>query len=189
MKRPHLLFRRRAAAAAALGLLAFVVAELFGNVAHTQTAKAIKIIVPYPAGGNTDALARLLAEQISRAHGTTMLIENRPGAGTDIGTEVASRAAPDGNTLLIVGAAFAVRPHLRKLNYDPLARFAPVCHLTSTPYVIAVHSASPYRTLADLMIGARAKPGELTLAGVGPGSNVDIAFVKLKRAAGVDMTF
>jgi tripartite-type tricarboxylate transporter receptor subunit TctC len=131
----------------------------------------------------------VLAEKIGRAQGATMVVENRPGASTDIGTEVASRAVPDGNTLLIVGAAFVVRAHLRSLSYDPLASFDPICHLTTTPHVIAVNGASPYRTLADLVSAARAKPGELTLAAVGPGSPGEIAFEMLKRAADVNMTF
>ena len=170
--------------------LCFAVALLAptGHVASAQTARTIKIVVPFPAGGVADILARLLAEQIGRARGPTIIVENRPGAGAVIGTEAVSRAAPDGNTLLITSPAFVINPHLRKLNYDPLISFEPICHLTSTPTVIVVNSASSYRTLADLLDAARANPGALTVASV-PAGVTQIAFEMLRRAADVNMTF
>src|SRR4029077_11136594 len=128
-------------------------------------------------------------EQVGRTRGATMVIENRPGAGGTIGTEAASRSAPDGNTILIHTNAFVIDPHLKKLNYDPLASFEPICHLVSSPLIMVVNSASPYRTLADLFAAARARPGELTLASIGPATATQIAFEMLKRAANVDVTF
>jgi tripartite-type tricarboxylate transporter receptor subunit TctC len=107
--------------------LAVLLVALSGHNAWSQTAKTIKIIVPFPPGGPTDTVARLLAEQIGRVQGPTMLIENRPGAASVIGTEAAARAAPDGNTLLVTAPAFVINPHLRKLNYDPLTSFEPIC--------------------------------------------------------------
>ena len=145
--------------------------------------------MPCAPGGVTDVLARLLAEEIGRVRGPTMLVENRPGAGGAIGTEAASRAAPDGNTLLINTSDMLVIPHLRKLNYEPLKSFEPICYLTSVPDVIVVNSASPYRSLADLFDAARARPGVLTLASVGPASVFDISAEMLKRAAHVNMTY
>jgi tripartite-type tricarboxylate transporter receptor subunit TctC len=100
-----------------------------------------------------------------------------------------SRAAPDGNTLLMAFPDLLIASHLRKLNYDPLTSFEPICNLVSYPTVIAVNSASPYRTLADLLDAARAKPGELALASIGPATVYQIAIESLKRAAKVDMTF
>jgi tripartite-type tricarboxylate transporter receptor subunit TctC len=117
-----------------------------------------------------------------------MLIKNRPGVANIIGTEAVSRAAPDGNTLLVIAPAFVINPHVRKLNYHPLTSFEPICYLVQTPTVFLVNSASPYRTLADLMNAARAKPGELTLAVTGPATLVQIAFEKLKRAANANMS-
>jgi Tripartite tricarboxylate transporter family receptor len=108
-----------------------------------------------------------------------MVIENRPGAAGIIGTEAVSHAAPDGNTLLLITPTFVLNPHLRKLNYDPLTSFGSICYLVRTPTVIVVNSASPYRTLADLMNAARAKPGELTLAATGPATPAQIAFEML----------
>jgi tripartite-type tricarboxylate transporter receptor subunit TctC len=162
---------------------------LCGRAAWSQTPRTIKIVVPFAAGGGTDAVARLLAEQIGRSQGVTMLIENRPGAGSVIGTEAVSRTAPDGNTLLITTSDFLIGPHLRKLNYSPLTSFEPICYLVDSPLLIVVSSASPYGTLADLLSAARAKPGELTLASNGPATAYQIAFETLKRTAKVEMTF
>jgi len=116
------------------------------------------------------------------------VVENRPGAGTIIGTEAAARAAPDGNTLLLTASGVIITPHLRKVNYDPLAGFAPICRLTSTPLVLVVNGASPYRTLAEFLDAARARPGTLTVAGV-PATISQIAFEMLKRDAKVDLAF
>jgi Tripartite tricarboxylate transporter family receptor len=110
----------------------------------------------------------------------------RAGAGSIIGTEAVSHAAPDGNTLLIINPTFVMNPHLRKVNYDPVTSFEPICYLVNAPTVIVVNSASPYRTLADLLDSARARPGDLTLAGSGL---FYIAFEMLKRAANLNMTF
>jgi tripartite-type tricarboxylate transporter receptor subunit TctC len=151
--------------------------------------RTIKIVVPFPPGGAVDLLARLLADQVSRAQGLTLVVENRPGAASVMGTETVSRAAPDGNTLLVPANSFIINAFLKKISYDPLASFEPVCNLVRSPHVLAVNSASPYRNLADLFAAARAKPGELTLASAGPASAQHIAFELLKRRADVDMTF
>jgi tripartite-type tricarboxylate transporter receptor subunit TctC len=172
-----------------MALVAALLLSLAGGSAWSQTNRTIKIVVAVPPGGNTDIVARVLADQIGRAHGPAMVIENRPGAGSAIATEAVARAAPDGNTLLIAGNSFVVNPHLRKVNYDPLASFEPICYLVTSPTVIVVNAASPYRTLTDLINAARAKPGDLTLASVGPGSAAHIAIEILKRAADVNLTF
>ena len=118
-----------------------------------------------------------------------MIVENLPGAGTLIATEAAARAAPDGNTLLITSPPFVINTHLRKLNYDPLTSFEPICDLLHTPTFIVVNSTSPYRTLADLLDAAREKPGDLSLASIGPATTTHMAFEMLTRAANVNMTF
>jgi len=173
---------RATAVSGALVLLAF------GQSALSQTG-TIKIVNPYPPGGTADILARLVGEQVGRTQGVTMVVENRPGGGTVIGTEAAARAAPDGNTLLITSVAFIINPHLRKLNYDPATSFEPICNLVQSPQVIVVNSGSPYRTMADLTSAARAKPGQLTFASTGPASPSHVAFEMLKRAAGLEMIY
>ena len=160
----------------------------FGQSALSQTA-TVKIVNPYPPGGTADIVARVLGEQIGRTQGVTMMIENRPGGGTVIGTEAAARAAPDGNTLLITSVVFVINPHLRKLNYDPMTSFEPICNLVQSPQVIVVNSSSPYRTMADLTSAARARPGQLTFASTGPASPSHVAFEMLKRVAGLDMIY
>ena len=189
MRLPRRRFLQHGVETAARCIVSAVVIALSACSASAQTSRTIKIIVPYPAGGVADILARTLADQIGRMQGTTMVIEDRPGASGDIGTEAASRAAPDGKTLVIFGNPQVISPHLRKLSYDPLTSFEPICQLTTTPAVIAVNSRSAFRTLADLLDAARAKPGDLTLASIGPASATHIAFEALKRAAKVDMTF
>ena len=159
------------------------------NPGWSQAARTIRLVVTVAPGGAIDLLARVLAEQVGQSNSITIVIENRPGAGTMIGTEAVSRAAPDGNTVMMTDPSFVVTPHLRKVNYDPLTSFEPICSLTDVPEVIAVNSRSPYRTLAQLLDAARSRPGELTLAAPGPGTVFHLGVEKLKRAANVDMTF
>ena len=182
-------FLHFARGAVALAAFSASLLTLTGPAAWSQAARTIRIVVALPPGGAGDILARLLAEQVGRAQGFSMVIENRPGAANIIGTEAVSHAAADGNTLLLITAAFVLNPYLRKLSYDPFTSFEPICYLARTPTVIFVNAASPYRTLADLMNAARAKPGELTLAATGPATPAQIAFEMLKRAANVNMTF
>ena len=113
--------------AASAGALLIVFAPLFFSLGAWSQTGPIKIIVPAPAGGVADVLTRLLGEQIRRSQGRTMVIENRPGATTVIGTEAVARATSDGTTLLVnAPPAFVIIPHLRRLNYDPLTSFEPV---------------------------------------------------------------
>jgi tripartite-type tricarboxylate transporter receptor subunit TctC len=178
--------------AAGISTLTALLAILIVPASHgawSQSAKTIKIIVPLAPGGGADILARILAEHIGRTQRIGVVVENRAGAGSVIGSEAVSRAVPDGNTLLINTPNLVIGAHLRKLTYDPLTSFEPICELVNSPTVIAVNVASPYRTLADLLSAARAQPGNLTLASVGPGTTLHIASEKLKRATNVNMTY
>jgi tripartite-type tricarboxylate transporter receptor subunit TctC len=175
--------------AAAVGLAAAFFLVSTGENVRSQALKTIRTIVPYAPGGVADIVARIVAEQIGRASGPTLVVENRPGAGGAVGTEAVARAAPDGNTILVVSTPFIIDPLLRKLGYDPLTSFEPICYLVSAPTVIVVNSASPYRTLAQMLDDARAKPGQITMASIGPASSFQLGFEMLKRAAKVDMTF
>jgi tripartite-type tricarboxylate transporter receptor subunit TctC len=175
--------RERLAAAACAGLFA-------AGLASSASAQSgtIRIIVPLPAGGGVDVVARELAEQVGQAQGATFVVENRPGAGTMIGTEVAARAVPDGNTLLVVPNSFLVAPQLHKANYDPIASFAPICSLVATPTVLAVNKSSPYRTFGDLVAAAQAGPGKLTV-GSGGGAALQVNFEMLQQATHIRTTF
>jgi tripartite-type tricarboxylate transporter receptor subunit TctC len=170
-------------------LLALLIVVSFAQGAWSQTPGSFKIVVPYPPASGPDILSRLMAEQIGRAQGgPTVVVENRPGGGTLIGTEAVARAAPDGGTVLLVANSFVVNPALKKLSYDPVTSFEPVCYLAATPIILVVNGASPYRSVGDLIAAARAKPGELSLAAA-PASSLQIAFEVLKRAANINMTF
>jgi tripartite-type tricarboxylate transporter receptor subunit TctC len=170
-------------------VVAAVLLTLFGYATWPETLRAITIVVPLPPGGAGDSVARLLAEEVGRVQGAKLIVENRPGAGSIIGTTDVARAAPDGNTLLLNAPYLLIAPQVKQVNYDPLTSFEPVCYLVSSPGVIVVNSASPYKTLADFLNAARAKPGELTLASVGPATAQHIGFERLKRAANVDITY
>jgi tripartite-type tricarboxylate transporter receptor subunit TctC len=188
MKHPGRQFLHLAAGAGALAVIAAIPIAQVERSASAQT-QTIKIIVPFAAGGAADFLGRVVAEQVGRTGGPTVVVENRPGAGTAVGAESASRAAPDGRTLLLNTKELIIIPHLRKVDYDPLTSFASLCMLASSPTVISVNDASAYHSLADLLDAARAKPVALTLASSGPASPFQIGFETLKRRAGVDITF
>ena len=156
---------------------------------RSQSARTLRIVVASQPGGVNDILARLLGEQIARQQGLTSVTDNRPGAGEAIGTESVARAPPDGNTLLMAANPFVINPHMRKVGYDPLTSFEPICYLVSAPTVLSVNATSPYRTLADLLDAARSRPGTVTLASIGPGSPFHLGFEVLRRGAKVEMTF
>jgi tripartite-type tricarboxylate transporter receptor subunit TctC len=159
------------------------------NSVSAQTSRTIKIIVPSTPGGGSDTIARIMADHISRAYSQSMVVENRPGASNTIGTEVVARSAPDGNTLVITTPEFVINAHLRKLSYDPLTSFEPICYLVQSPQLIVVNITSPYQTLKDLLDAARAKPGEITMASAGPASSPHIAIETIKRATGVNINY
>lgn len=170
-------------------IAAAIVLATAATAAWPQSGRTIRLILPFPPGGPADAMARVLADQIGASGGPTMVVESHPGASTEIGTELVSRAAPDGDTLGIISNSFITLPHLRTLKYDPLTDFVPICELASFPPLIVVNRQSPYKTLADLIDAAHAQPGVPTLASIGPGSSSQIAFEMLKLAAKANITF
>ena len=172
-----------------IALAAVLLLASAGPSAWSQATGPIKIVVPYTPGSGPDILSRLMAEQIGRAQRPTVVVENRPGGGTVIGTEAVERAEPDGRTVLLVANSFVINPPLQRASYDPSRNFEPVCYLAATPMVLVVLGSSPYRTLNDLITAARAKPGELAFASGGPGSSLHIAIEVLKRAANLNITY
>lgn len=187
MKLFPLKFSHLAAGAAALVFFSISLFAVSDLGARAQAIRTIKLIVPFPPGGAIDVLARVVAEEVGQLQGRTIVIENRPGAGSEIGTVAVSRSVPDGNTLLMGSIATITLPHLRKVNYD-LADLEPICNLASTPTVIVVNKNSGYQTLDDLFRAARDKPGELTY-GSAPGSVLHIGFEMLAHVANIQMTF
>jgi tripartite-type tricarboxylate transporter receptor subunit TctC len=160
-----------------------------GHPAWSQGARTIRVIISVPPGGSIDLLVRILADHISTAKGQSIIVESRPGAGGVIAAEAVARAPPDGTTLLVNNNGMIISSILRKVNYDPQASFEPICYLVTTPQVIVVHHTSPYRTLAELVDAARARPGELSIASVGPNTTQHIGIERFKRLAQVDLTY
>src|SRR5215468_569713 len=172
----------------ALALLSLAIATP-DHPAWPQAARTIRIVISVPPGGSIDLLARILADFVSSTKGQSIIVESRPGAGGIIAAEAAARAPPDGNTLLINNNGMIINSILRKVNYDPQASFEPICYLVTTPQVIVVHHTSPYRTLAELVDAARAKPGELSIASVGPNTTQHIGIERFKRLAQAELTY
>ncbi|HYZ33516.1 MAG TPA: tripartite tricarboxylate transporter substrate binding protein [Crenalkalicoccus sp.] len=178
-RRPLLSRRRALGMGLALGLPALARAESY-------PARVIRIIVPYPAGGGYDTTARLLADGLSRELGQPVVIENRSGANGTLGMEAAWRAAPDGYTLALSGAAVLTTvPHLRRLAYEPLG-FAHIARLVRMPYVIAVRRDLPARTLPEFIALARQNP--LTYGATGAGSSQHLAGELFNQTAGTRLT-
>jgi len=157
---------------------------------HGWPDKPIRLVVPGGVGGVTDVRARWLAEQLGPALHQPVIVENRPGAGGNIGTELAAHSAPDGYTLVIVHqGTMAMNPHLyARTGYDPLADFVPITRIGVGPLVLAVNPAVPARTVGELVALAKAKPGQLTFGSPGVGTPPHIAGELFKRMAGIDIT-
>jgi tripartite-type tricarboxylate transporter receptor subunit TctC len=150
--------------------------------------KSIRVIVPFAAGGGLDLTARVIGQKITERWGQNFVIDTRPGAATIVGTEIASRAVPDGYTLLMITTTFAINPTLyKKLPYDPFKDFTPITQLNSQPNVIVVSASFQASTVKDLIALAKAKQGELTFASPGAGSAPHLSGELFKRMAGVQM--
>ena len=133
--------------------------------AQDYPARAVRIVVPFPAGGTTDVVARAVAPPLSKAVGQSVIVENRPGANTVIGAELVVRAPADGHTVLFMAPSFTINPFVQaKLPFDPLKDFAGVTRLVYNPLIICVHPSLPVKTTKELVALARARPGELTWA-------------------------
>jgi len=165
-----------------LGLLAAIAAS-----AQDWPAKSVRFIVPYPPGGGTDVIARIVQHSLSEALGQTIVIENRGGAGGALGTEQAAHAAPDGYTFLFTLSSHTINPLLYKLNYDVERDFTGVTLIVSVPQIIATQPGSPIKSMQDVVAMAKAKPGSLNFASVGNGTPAHIAGELLKLKTGIDI--
>ena len=171
--------------AAALVAAAWVQGSALGQDFPTRL---VRIIVPYAPGGGTDITSRIVQERTVALLGQPLIIENRAGAGTLIGTQVVANAAPDGYTLGVMDPAFVTNPQLMSdARYDPLKDFAPVSLLTVTPLILIVPSSFPARTVKELIDYARANPGKLNFGSPGSGSGGHLAIEQFRHAFGLQM--
>ncbi|MBA4178247.1 MAG: tripartite tricarboxylate transporter substrate binding protein [Leptothrix sp. (in: Bacteria)] len=172
-------------AALALGLMP----GLAGAAARTYPDRPIRLIVPFPAGGGADSLARTVMPKVAQALGQAIVIENKAGAGGNIGAEAAAQAAPDGYTLFYgTNGTQAINPALYgKLRFDPVKDFAPVSRLTEIATMVIVNPQLPVRSAAELIAYARAHPGKLNYASAGNGTTSHLAAEMFKAQAGLDI--
>jgi tripartite-type tricarboxylate transporter receptor subunit TctC len=171
--------------------VAAVAAVLLANSAFAQSnfpAKAVHIYVPYPAGGGVDILTRTLGDVVSKQWGQSVLVENRPGAGGVIASQALVQSPPDGYTLIMVASGHPANPFLySKLPYDTFRDFTPISLLASSPNILLVRADSPYKTLADVIAAAKAKPGSLSVAHAGSGTSTHLALELLKSLTRIDL--
>jgi tripartite-type tricarboxylate transporter receptor subunit TctC len=171
-------------------LLGAVAALPWAIAADTYPTKPIRLIVPFPPGGPADALARVVSEKMTASLGKPVVVENRPGAGGNIGMEIGAKAAPDGYTLVLAPAGnLTVNPSLyRSVPYDVGRDFAPITVLATVPNILVVHPSVPAKTVTELVQYAKAHPGELNFSSPGNGSGAHLAGELLKSMAAIDMT-
>ena len=171
------------------GALAMTLFTTVPALAETWPSKPLRFIVPFPPGGSLDQIARRVQPLLQKEFGQTVIIENKPGASGSIGTAVAATAAPDGYTVLLVFDTHAVNQTLiQGLAYDTLRDFAPVMKIGWSPMLLGTHDASPYKTFADLVAAAKAKPGTVPYGTIGQGSLAHLAMSQIGNDLGVTWT-
>src|SRR5882724_5810858 len=182
MKLPRRQFLHLAAGAAALPAVSYIA------WAQAYPTRPVRIIVPYPAGGTSDISARLIGQWLSERLGQQFVIENRPGAGTNLGTEAVVRASADGTTLLLVTAANAINATLNgKLNFVFLRDIVPVGAIIRVVNVLEVHPSLPVNSVPELIAYAKANPGKLNYASAGTGSPAHVSAELFKMMTGINM--
>jgi tripartite-type tricarboxylate transporter receptor subunit TctC len=156
--------------------------------AQAQDARPLRLIVPFPPGPGVDLIARTLATPLAQTLGRAIVVDNRPGAGSVIGTELAARAPADGNTLVFVNLAYAINAAmLARLPYDPLRDLSPVTVVATQPHILVVNPALPVKSVRDLVALAKSRPGELTYASSGNGTGPQLVAEMFSGATGVRM--
>jgi tripartite-type tricarboxylate transporter receptor subunit TctC len=170
-----------------LGLIgvAYVLSGGLPSYAQNYPSRVVRMVSPFPAGGVNDTVARIIAERMSKALGQQVIVENRPGAGGNIGTDFVAKAKPDGYTILSGGmGSLVMNPIITKVPYDPIRDFAPVILVAESPNILCVHPSLPVKSVKQLIALAKARPGELNYGSGGVGSNPHLSgalFVKMAK--------
>ncbi len=171
-------------------LLKLVALLLCVTAAHAQEYPkgVVKLVIPFPPGGPTDVMGRIVAQKLHEVWGSGVIVENKPGAGTSIGTDAVAKSAPDGQTIGMVITAYMINPSLQsKLPFDTLKDLANVTQLVTQHVVLVANPNAPFNTVAELIAYAKKNPGKLTYASPGSGTSAHLAGELLKGEAGIDM--
>lgn len=171
-------------------LFALVLAAAAPALAQTYANKPVRLIVPFPAGGGSDVIGRIVAQKLGERLAQQVIVDNRAGAGGSIGTEAVVRAAPDGYTVVLASTSeIAINPTLySKLSYDTVKDLAPVAMIASTPMVVVIHPSLPVKAMKDLIALAKAKPGEVNVASAGSGTITHLSGELFRSMANVVWT-
>lgn len=174
--------------AVALALCLTPLAGMAQTDVASYPSRPIRIVVPQSPGASTDLTARLIAQRLAEVFKQTVVVDNRPGAGTTSGAEIVTRATPDGHTLLVVASSLTINPALyTRLSYDPVRDFTPVTQLSSFPNMLAAHPSFAAKTLHDVIALAKAKPGQINYASAGTGTGTHMSAELLKQMTGIDI--
>jgi len=188
---PFMTTRTRSRVRLLLGAIACGVSLTFAAAAQAQAAwpaKQVRMVVPFSPGGSTDVVARMLGQRLSEMWGQTVVVDNRAGAGGNIGTDIVAKASPDGYTLLMASGSITINPHIyAKMPFDTWKDLLPITNVASGPMLVVVPEKSPYRNLKELIAAAKAKPNGLSFGSAGVGSQVHLAGENFADAAGVDL--
>jgi tripartite-type tricarboxylate transporter receptor subunit TctC len=168
-------------------LLALAAALPATNVNAAWPDKPVRMVVPFPPGGNTDIVARLLAPRLAEEYGQQFIVDNRGGAGGTVGADIVARAIPDGYTIIVIASTYASSAALYKLSYDPVKGIAPVSVITTGPLAIAMNMSVKANNLKEFIDLARARPGALNFGSSGTGSVPHLAIELLRQMARIDM--
>ena len=168
--------------------LAAVLAVPAAGWAQPYPSKPVRLIVPFAPGGGVDFIARLVGQKLGEALGQQIIVENRAGAGSAIGTEVAIRAAPDGYTLLEISPSYTINPSLQPPKFDPLNDYTPIVLIGKGPFVVVAHPSLPARDAKQLIALARSRPGDVIYGSSGQGTIVHLSTALFLHMAGVTMT-
>jgi tripartite-type tricarboxylate transporter receptor subunit TctC len=155
--------------------------------AQTYPAKTVRVVVPFAPGGGIDLVARIMSQRLQENLGQPFIVDNRPGGGGIVGSEIVASARPDGYTLLAVPISHAANVSLAKLSFDPVADFAPIVHIASAPNVVLVHPSLPVKSIREFVRLARSQPGQLAYASGGSGSSTHLAAELFKMLAKTDL--
>jgi tripartite-type tricarboxylate transporter receptor subunit TctC len=168
-------------------VLASALMATWPAAAQDYPKKQIELVVPFVAGGTTDNIARLMAQRFSESWGQTVVVNNRAGGGSTIGTNAVAKASPDGHTLLVTTIGFAINAGLQKLPYDPIGDFTPITELASLPLVLVVHPSVPATSLDEFIALAKSKAGGWDYASSGTGTSPHLAAEMFKSMAGIEL--